>query len=410
MSHDNDQIDTPEPPDDGPIDVPSRAVKRGVDPTFKRNVTILATVVVLALGATGGVVMMLMSKAKPKSQGPEVSMNTTVMPATADDQTPMSPAMRAAAASEAEASFKRQQAEGKRVIMPQEPDNKVVPVSMVASAPVYGYGTAQPMPTQDQIIAQREAEQVRQQQVQQAQQTTQARQEGLQRQIASLVGSRDLGEATTLVSFNVKVTAEATGGAAFPGTRASSAATPTGPEIAGGLELFYAELANDVDTYRTNFCSANIVAGKLQGAYLKGQCTQQDEGLSMHFTLMRFKGQTFAIDATGIDEATASDAMSNINIDHRIFQRYVFPITVAAIGGAATVLSTPPTNTTATGGVVLSSTEAASKDQAIAAGVGAGMTVLQGISQKAAQRPVQITMANGSPMGIMFNKPVRDAL
>ncbi len=408
--HETDTIEHVPVPDDEPT-ATGKGAKR-TDPTFKRNMIIITVVVTLMLLSAVGIVTAFLSKAKPKNQGGEVHMNTSTQPARADDQTPLSPAMREAAASDAASEFERKKDQGQRVILPQEPDNKVV--STAAAGPANrAYGTDAPM-TQEQMAAQRLQEQHVQEEQQRQQQLQQARLEGLKLQIDALVSSRDLGPAITKVSFDtsskggVGTTDEAS--ASSSSASSASGAAATRPAIAGALELFIGETANAIDTYRTDFCSAEIVAGKLKGAYLKGKCVQKDEGLSMHYTEMRFKGEAYAIDATGIDQKTSSDAMSNIDVDRRILQRYVFPITVAAISGAATVLGQPATSTTSTGGVVLSSTATASKDQAIAAGIGAGVGVLQSMAQAAAQKPVEITMVDRAPIGIMFNKPVRDPL
>jgi hypothetical protein len=417
---DNATIDNIVVPEDEPGEQ-TKPAKRATDPTFKRNMIIIIVAMALLILAAVGVVVMLVSKSKPKSAGGDVSMVTQLRPSTADDKTPLSPAMRDAVASEAAADFRHRQEQGQRVIIPQEPDNKVVATPpQPAPGANRAYGTADAPLTQEQLLAQRMQEQRVQQLQQQDQETRQARMEGMNRQIDRLIQARDMGAAITRVSLAVPGSSSgqtgstpdggAKSGGASAASGAASGSASSAPTIAGALEIFVGETANAIDTYRSDFCSASIVAGKLKGAYLKGKCTQKDEGLSMHYTEMRFNGQAYAIDATGMDEKTSSDAMSDIDVDRRYLQRYVFPIAVAAINGAATVLGQPATSTTSTGGVVLSSTSAASKDQAIAAGVGAGVGALQSMAQAAAQKPVQIKMDDKSPIGIMFNKPVRDPL
>jgi hypothetical protein len=410
--HENDTIEDIPVPQDEPA-AGGKGAKRATDPTFKRNMIILGVFVLVMVLSAVGVVSALLSKAHPKNQSADVHMNTSTLPSTADDKTPLSPAMRDAAASDAAAEFQHQKDQGQHVILPQEPDNKVVSTNNQAARPYAGDNA--PL-TQEQLAAQRAQEQHVQDLAQQQQQQQQARLEGMQLQLNGLIAARDMGPAITRVVLDAasKTGQGSSDGSAAGGANAASGAAsgsvPTGPVIAKALELFIGETANAIDTYRTDFCSSQIVSGKLKGAYLKGKCTQKDEGLSMHFTEMSFKGEAYAIDATGMDETTSSDAMSNIDIDRRYLQRYVFPITVAAINGAATVLGQPATTTTSTGGAVLSSTAAASKNQAIAAGVGTGVGVLQAMAQTAAQKPVQIKMDDRSPIGIMFNKPVRDLL
>jgi intracellular multiplication protein IcmE len=331
----------------------------------------------------------------------------------------MSPAMREAAASAAEAEFERQKASGQRVVVPQEPVNKIEARNAQGSG-VQLAQSSQTM-TAEQLALQRMQEAQQREMERQSQTSEQNRREGLERQLAGLISGRDIGPAITPVAF-VQTKSGSThglqeeGGAARGAAGAASGAQPvlschrTQDCLADSLEIFVAEVASDVDTYRTNFCSVRVVAGRLSGAYLVGKCTQRDQGLSMEFTQMRLKGEAYQIDAIGMDEKTATDALSNIDVDRRLLQRVVFPITVAAVGGAASVLAQPPTTTSLDGGVVVQSTAAASKGQAIAAGVSAGVGVLSQMAAAEAAKPVQITMPAGAPIGVMFRKPVRTAL
>ena len=155
-------------------------------------------------------------------------------------------------------------------------------------------------------------------------------------------------------------------------------------------------------------CNATVVAGRLAGAYLRGTCTQQEDGLSMRFTRMSFRGKGYAIDAIAMDEKTASDALSNTDVDYRYLQRYVFPILTAGIAaGATTYAQTGSTETVTAGGTVISTPEA-SRRQAVAAAVGAGANVLNAVVGKEASKPVQITMKAKLPIGVMFNTEVRE--
>ena len=174
-----------------------------------------------------------------------------------------------------------------------------------------------------------------------------------------------------------------------------------------GMEIVAGETATAVDTYITTYASARILSGKLNGAFLVGSIKQTEEGLRINYTMMRHADKTYAINAIALDEKTSIDAMSSADVDRRYLQRWVFPVAAAAIGAFATASAqVGSTIATPTGGGAVSAVPPPTDAQARAAGVAAGMGIIQSEVAKQASKPFQIKLAERTAIGIMFLGPV----
>jgi hypothetical protein len=181
-------------------------------------------------------------------------------------------------------------------------------------------------------------------------------------------------------------------------------------KLVDALEIFAAETRSPVDTYRSNYVSASIYGGKLSGAFLTGTVTLQEEGLMARFTRMRWRDQTYTINAQWLDQATATD-VADANIDRRLLQRFVLPVVMAAGGAYANARSqTGATTVVGSVGGTTTQTPAPTSDQARAAGVAAAFQVLNERAQAAAAKPEQAKLPAQSPVGIMFMEPVMAAM
>lgn len=239
----------------------------------------------------------------------------------------------------------------------------------------------------------------------------QARAEGLKVQLQALMGQPTKSEAPKRIAEASASTGGAGAGVAqaslsqLPGTSAAGSQGQQCALVADALEIYAAETASPVDTYRTTYVSAEIRSGKLAGAFLTGKSQVMEEGLQITFTGMRWNRQSYKIEAISLDEKTATDAMAS-NVDRRYLQRYAMPVLFAAAGGYYTAKSQTGSEVVVSNGGIGVSTPPPTKQQAIAAGVSAAMTIGRTAIEREAQRPEQHTLPARTPIGVMFNSRV----
>jgi intracellular multiplication protein IcmE len=231
--------------------------------------------------------------------------------------------------------------------------------------------------------------------------------QGLKAQMDALVNARAPEQKVARVQFDAPKPAAG-------GTSANGSGSPAGGSgqdaavVVDSLEIFAGSTASPVDTYKTAYASARITSGALAGAFLTGRSTLVNEGLQTNYTLMRWNGRTFKVDAIALDEKTATDAVE-ANLDRRYLQRYVMPVLFAAAGGyAAAKAQTGSTVVVGIGGSTVA-TDPPSEKQATNAGIAAGMGIAQSAIEREAQRPIQATLPAGQPIGIMFRAPVLES-
>lgn len=372
--------------------------KRRMDPSFKRNLTIIGGVFGVAIiGIVGMIAMKSGNQEVDQGSVGLVVSQSTISNAGGEE---ISPAMREALRQKMEADQKKAAAAGQAVFIPSEtldapqqikPD--VTPLDITGNGQ-YGVTADAPPPP----LTQSELERL------------QRRRAGLERQAGSLM------ELVKPAAGNpVRVVFASTDKPSNPAgvTAVTSEASTTGtattakpaPILIQALDILAAETASPIDTYKTKYVSARVVAGKFNGAFLTGTSAQSEDGLSLSFTMMKFGGQTYVIDATGLDEKTSTDAM-NAEVDRRYLQRYVIPVASAAFGAAANAFATVGSQQTSNPSGVTVSTPAPTSEQARAAGLAAGASIISAQVAKEAEKPYQIKMAANTPIGIMFRKPV----
>lgn len=374
-------------------DVEDAVPARKLDPGFKRNLKVIGGV---AIGVVALAVIMIvwrMGTADKQTAAVSSSLRQSAVD-NGNGKEQLSPAMHDALKAKQLSEQQKAAEKGDPVFIPK--DTLAAPVSLVPPKPPVSelapvtqqaagnpQGTMAPESPRDTM-----------------------RRKGLEIQLAQLLQANpDLGGASPQrVSFENKA---GVGGATTPGAGGTTpaVAAPKGPLVVEGLEILPAETASPIDTYRTKYASARVVAGKLNGAFLIGTSTLIEEGLSTNYTMMRFNGKTYSIDAIALDEKTSTDAM-NADIDHRYLQRYIMPVAGAAIGGAATAMSQTGSSVVSTAGGVLGSTPAATGQQAGYAGLAAGVSIAQRAIDREAQKPLQATLPASTPIGILFRAPV----
>lgn len=380
---------------------------RKVDPSFKRNLMIIGGLV----GSVAiAVVVMLVMRSKSVATGSgEVGLKVSSATQTHGEESPLSPAMKAAIIEKQRQESEEAKARGEQVHMPAETLGTVTPIREQEGQALQ---SRQPMPHPSggsgayaDGMTQAEAE------------IWQRRREGLQRQLDGLVRTIEdqRPEKAERVVFTQAAVAPQTGGATgqlggtqFVGATVGQAgpAGQSGVELVGGLEIAVGELASPVDTYKTNYTSARIVAGKLAGALLTGTVKVYEEGVQSHFTGMRFNGQFYQIDAIALDEKTSTDAL-DARVDRRYLERFVFPVAMAAVGAYSQAKAErASTVIVSQNGSIGVETPAPSSEQARNAGISAGIRIIGQEAAKEAAKPLRFHLADGTPVGVLFRQPV----
>lgn len=193
--------------------------------------------------------------------------------------------------------------------------------------------------------------------------------------------------------------------------------------LVGGDEIVAAILTTPIDTDRTNFVMAEISAGRLKGATLRGNVRPMNmsgdiEDVGIQFTSMRLPdGRFYQIDALALNEQTATDAMEG-RVDRRVFSRTVMPILMAGLSGVSTyftVRGTPSTSvatgvdTTGTGAIIVDQERASrrdARDQGIGDAIDKTVEKADRAVARAESRPNQVTVDAFTPIGVIFNQPV----
>ncbi len=235
------------------------------------------------------------------------------------------------------------------------------------------------------------------------------RREGLTRQLAMLVDPPSEGGVRQSVNAQASAASgTATTASSAPSGSASAPRDSNRRTLIPGLEIVAGVLSSDlkIPDGSTGFASARIVSGPAKGGYLVGQARVLGEGLSITFTQMRLGNRVYAVDAIALDETTASNAVS-ANVDHRILQRYVFPVVLAAAQGFYNALAQTGSTVVDVGwGEAGVATPAPTTEQARSAGAAAALSTAQSATQKAAAAPIVVSRETNYPIGLLFRSPV----
>lgn len=390
---------------------------RKVDPGFRRNILIIGGGFAVAVALMFGMWMLRSGKADKTAGkvGVDLSQSTTGTGIPEGEQ--MSPAMREAIQAKQTQEREAAARSGQPVYLPpevMESTQKInTPGGQASDNPALN-ANGQPAPV---VLSAEDLERLAR------------RRAGLERQLGALLTVEEVGRQVPLrvVFTQPDVLAKQNGGnpgqstsiqsTSFMQTGQSSqgiapALVSQGPQqvqqvLINSLEIAAAEVASPVDTYKTNYASARIVAGKLAGAFLIGTVSQREDGLSIAYTQMRLGNHTYQIDAIALDEKTSTNAM-DADVDRRYLQRWVIPVATAMVGGLASAASKVSTEVIfdKTGGAAGTATPAATGQQVRAAGVVSGMGILQKEVDKEAGKPFQIRLDANTPIGILFRQPV----
>jgi len=189
-----------------------------------------------------------------------------------------------------------------------------------------------------------------------------------------------------------------------PSATATNAQAQT---LVSALSISAAETLTVINTERTSFVSARIVAGPAAGATLYGTSEMvADQGVRVIFNRMLLDGRSHTINAIALDPTESHDLL-NANVDRKLFERYVLPI-LGSIGGAYFTARGQQAQRVVMGSggdVVAVEQTAPSSREAVAQALAAGMATT--VQQIAAQ-PTQpsATLPAGASVGVLFLDPV----
>jgi hypothetical protein len=243
----------------------------------------------------------------------------------------------------------------------------------------------------------------------------QRRREGLERQLAALMPQDSNETVRERVSSEVANREDRQGAASQTGSGVAveaSSVRSVGRSVLPVHHIAGAELANDlnVPANRAVFASVRIATGPAAGAYLTGTARVIDEYLEISLTQMSLNDKAYAIDAIVLDQQTANNAIAG-NVDRRIFQRYVMPITLAVAQGFFDAKSKGGTQIVGIPGVegaAAVTQQPPTIEQARAAGVSKGLEIATQEVQKSAQAPIVVSAPRGVPVGLLFRKAVTE--
>lgn len=363
--------------------------KKRVDPGFKRNVLVIAGVAVLAVIAMVLLVMMMRGGAKAITETKsDLSLQEGSPLKSSDGLTPAmrEKLLRAQNRESSEAGAKEQS-----YIPPDILPEKLQPAQAGQNNPPAVYAQASANPGDDK--------------------RNQARLAAAQAMLGGML-QRPQVERVSIAKIDP------------PATPPAAAASTAGPAavldpFVDIMEIFGARLTSPVDTDMSTFASAEVTTGKLAGALLIGSVKIVGNGLEFKFTGMRHDKHTYAINAIALDAQTSTSAVQG-DLDRKVLTRYVFPILMATAGAYATARSQVSTTTTSLGyganpnvGNGLDSNSnygiakpAPTEQQAIAAGVAAGVQIGNQAVGAGAREPIRVSMPAGESIGVMFRDAV----
>ncbi len=176
---------------------------------------------------------------------------------------------------------------------------------------------------------------------------------------------------------------------------------------AGTIE--YGQLLVEANTDAPGPILAQVVSGPLKGSRVLGSFQSTDQYITLNFSQIVIDGINYPIQAVAIDPNTTLPGMVT-EIDHRYFKRIILPMAAEFVSGLAEAISESGTTTVVIegGGIAESSADKDSK-QEVASGISAaGDEMADILDDEADNTKPMLRIASGTPIGIMFVKPVTD--
>lgn len=383
---DTDQILDPE-------DSHVAAPRKGFDPGFKRNISIIGGVLIAAVVVITIVIYGVKDRgdaARARASGTSIPTAPAVAGATPTDLTPADEArLGRVQGRESEEAKTRQDTYIPRDLVNKSQELQAPPTQ--ANGPGVGYAYNVGDRSGQAVDPQREA----------------LIRKGLELQLGSLLSRMEAPGTQSAGPYQPPGPQEARNQAAATTATASATAASgatTTKVLVKGLQIAGARLVSPLDTSKTEFISAVIDSGPLSGAYLIGKGKMVgEEGVQLTFNRMTFNGESYTVNVTGLDGSTSSDAMV-ADIDRKLLSRYVFPIAFTTLQAYLTAVARPAQTVVASNASTQVVTPSATAREAVATGVAAGLGKAgEGLGQA---KPVAF-MPIDTGIALLFNEPVQ---
>lgn len=179
---------------------------------------------------------------------------------------------------------------------------------------------------------------------------------------------------------------------------------------AGTIE--YAQLMTEANTDAPGPVLAQIVSGPLAGSRAIGSFKASNEYITLQFNTVVVDGIAYGTDAIALDPKTANPGMIT-EIDKKYFTRVILPAAAAFIEGLGGAIAETgsTTLTVATGGSSSSSTteDLDTKQEFFKAVEEAAEKVGEMLDEEADNAEPMLRVAAGTPMALLFVKPVQQS-
>lgn len=371
----------------------AKGAKKKLDPGFKRNLMIiggavLAMVVVIAIVVFGAKAKI--DGAKDRGPGTIIPKATTTGGGSQTQLTPEDEArMGRVQTKESDTARERKDTYIPKDMPLKPEDIKTPDAQNNGPGKGYNYKTGDNQGGQvNQVDAQRET----------------LIKKGIELQLGSLLSKAEAPPTQSATFYTPPGGAAPVAAVAPSGAASSASASAASVTLIGGLKIAGGRLVSPLDTAKTEFISAVIDSGPLEGAYLVGKGKMVgEEGVLMTFTRMTVAGEDYAVNVTGLDNGTSSDAM-NADVDRKLLSRHVMPVFFATVAAYMQAIARPSQTVVVTsGGGAQVVTPGAAGREAVATGIAAGAT--KAGAAFGAEKSTAFLPAN-TGIGLLFNEAV----
>lgn len=176
-------------------------------------------------------------------------------------------------------------------------------------------------------------------------------------------------------------------------------------------KIVYGQLLLEANSDVESVVLAQMLSGPLKGWKLLGEfeLLENINMLAITFDIaVNEDGDQYEVEAVMLNPDTTLPAMRT-DIDHRYFQRIIYPAAAAFIDGFAQAVSeSGRTTVTVSGDTVVEEEEETSNDQEVASGIEEAASEIREIIEEAGDVPVQVLIEAGTPIGVFFTENVVD--
>lgn len=176
---------------------------------------------------------------------------------------------------------------------------------------------------------------------------------------------------------------------------------------AGTIE--YGQILIEANTDAPGPVIAQIYTGPLKGARVLGSFKSTDRYMMLTFNMIVIDGINYPTQAVAINPDTTLPGVIT-EIDNRYLRRIVLPMAAEFVRGLTEAISqSGTTSVIISGGTVTQSSQDKDSQQEVASGISkAGERLSQILNQRASATRPMLRVAAGTPVGILFVRPVTD--